>query len=56
MLFPLTGIVIGIVLGAIQARRKGGNSKDMAQWAAVFAMIFGLVGLFALIIVDRVLY
>ncbi|KPP87288.1 MAG: C4-dicarboxylate transporter/malic acid transport protein [Rhodobacteraceae bacterium HLUCCA08] len=56
MLFPLVGIAIGAVLGARLAKSRGGNSKDIAQWAAVFAMIFGLIGLFGVLIIDRIVY
>lgn len=53
MIFPLTGLVFGAILGAFQAKRKGGKRADMIQWALVFAMIFGVIGLFVLIFVDR---
>lgn len=56
MLFPLVGIAIGAVLGAMLAQSRGGNGKDVAQWAAVFAMILGLVGLFGVLIIDRIIY
>ena len=55
MIFPLAGLFIGAVLGAIQARRKGGNGKDQAQWAVVFAMIFGVIGVFVMVLLDRAL-
>ena len=53
MIFPLTGLLIGAILGALRARAKGGKGKDMAQWGAVFAIIFGLIGLFILIFLQR---
>jgi hypothetical protein len=53
MIYPLAGLVLGAILGALQARRRGGNLYDMLQWAAVFALIFGLIGLFFVIIVLR---
>ena len=49
----LTGIVIGAVLGAWRARRQGGNARDMAQWAAVYAILFGLIGLVLTIVIGR---
>jgi len=53
MIFPLAGIFIGAVLGAIKAMHKGGKPADMAQWGAVFAMIFGIIGLFIAVIMTR---
>ena len=53
MIFPLAGILLGALLGAFQAKRKGGKTMDMLQWGAVLAIVFGLIGLFILIYVDR---
>ena len=53
MIYPLAGILIGAALGAYRARRRKGNRLDMAQWAAVHGMIFGLLGLLLLIFLAR---
>ena len=53
MIFPLSGLLIGAILGALRAKSKGGKGKDMLQWGAVFAIIFGLIGLFILIFLQR---
>ncbi|MEO1639338.1 MAG: hypothetical protein AAFU41_08850 [Pseudomonadota bacterium] len=53
MIFPLIGMLIGAVIGVLRARAKKGNAKDMVQWGAVFAIIFGLIGLFLLIFLQR---
>ncbi len=53
MIFPLSGILIGAAIGAMRAKARGGNTRDMLQWAAVFAMIFGLIGLFTLVFIER---
>lgn len=53
MIFPLGGLVLGALLGAFRAKSRGGNTADMAQYAAVFAMIFGVIGLFAMVIITR---
>ena len=53
MIFPLGGIVLGAIIGAIRARMRGGKVLDMLQWAAAFAVILGLVGLFALVFIQR---
>ena len=53
MIYPVAGLVIGAIFGALRARARGGKGLDMLQWAAVNAMIFGIVGLFVLIFIER---
>ena len=53
MIYPLAGLVIGAALGALGAKSKGGKPLDLAQWAAVGAILCGLVGLFVLIFIER---
>ena len=53
MIYPLAGLLIGAILGAAGARRQGGRRLDLLQWAAVGAIIGGLVGLFVLIAIER---
>ena len=53
MIIPLAGLFLGAVLGALRAKSKGGNRLDMVQWGAVFAILFGIIGLFILIILQR---
>lgn len=53
MIFPLGGMILGAIIGVIQAKRKGGKGLDMAQWGAVYAILFGLIGLFVLIFIER---
>ena len=48
MIFPLAGLLIGAILGALRAKMRGGTTFDLLQWGAVFAMGFGLIGLFIL--------
>ncbi|WP_291839936.1 hypothetical protein [Limimaricola sp.] len=53
MIFPLAGIVLGALVGALRARAQGGKTLDMLQWGAVFAIIGALIGLAILIGIDR---
>ena len=53
MIYPLAGIVIRAVLGAVGAKRQEGKTADLLQWAAVGAMICGIIGLFVLIFIER---
>lgn len=51
ILFP--ALILGATLGYMQAARRGGNRLDRLQFAAVYALIFALIGLFATILIDR---
>jgi len=53
MIFPFGGMLLGAIIGAIGAKMKGGKTLDLLQWAAVFGMLFGLIGLFTLIFIER---
>ena len=53
-MLPILTAAAGAVAGALTARRRKGNGFDMAQWAAVWAIIGGLAGLLALIVLSRV--
>lgn len=44
---------IGAVIGILQAKRRGGKALDMAQYAGVYAMIFGILGVVVQLIIIR---
>ncbi|MBV7409898.1 hypothetical protein [Maritimibacter sp. DP1N21-5] len=45
--------VFGALLGALQARNRKGKPLDIAQYAAVFAMIFAILGVFVTVFLSR---
>ncbi|WP_195759828.1 hypothetical protein [Paracoccus sp. S-4012] len=51
----LAALILGAVLGWRRAAAIGGNTKDRVQYAAVHAILFALLGMFATILVDRAL-
>lgn len=51
----IAGLVFGGLGGALLARKRGGKGLDMAQYAAGFGIAFGLLGLFATLILDHML-
>ena len=51
----LAASIGGAILGALLARKRHGNGLDMIQYAAGFAIAFALLGLFASIILARIL-
>lgn len=53
MIYPLAGLLIGALLGALGARRREGSGLDLAQWATVGGIMGALAGLFLLILLQR---
>ncbi|MCL4189915.1 MAG: hypothetical protein KJZ85_20140 [Rhodobacteraceae bacterium] len=51
----LAGMLTGALWGAGVARRRQGNGLDIAQYAAAYGILFGLVGLFATVLAERLL-
>ena len=51
----LAGLLGGGAVGALTAKRRGGNRLDMAQYAAGYGIAFGLIGLFLTIFLERML-
>lgn len=49
----LAGLVFGILFGAGLAKRRKGQMKDVLQYAAAYAILFSIIGLFITIIVHR---
>jgi hypothetical protein len=49
------GFLLGAIGGGLRARSGGGKLADIAQYAAVYGILFGLVGLFITVFLDRVL-
>ncbi len=53
MIYPLSGLIFGALFGAFRAKARGGKLADLVQWGIAFAILFGLVGLFVLIFIER---
>ena len=49
----LAGILLGAVWGGVYSRRKGGTRLDVAQYAAVWGIIGGLLFTFLAVGLDR---
>ncbi|WP_415403137.1 apolipoprotein acyltransferase [Tateyamaria sp. SN3-11] len=49
----IAAALIGVFIGALTARKRGGNRLDMAQYAAGYALAFVVVGLIATVLIDR---
>jgi hypothetical protein len=52
MIYSITTL-LGAIAGGIYARRKDGNRFDIAQYAAVWAVIGFMGGMMATIIIAR---
>ncbi|MDK3073122.1 apolipoprotein acyltransferase [Sedimentitalea sp. JM2-8] len=49
----IASVALGAVVGAMTAKRQGGKTADIAQYAAASAMAFGAIGMIATIVIDR---
>lgn len=45
--------LFGALFGGLTARRRQGNRLDIAQYAAVYAIAFALIGVILTVIIDR---
>ncbi len=51
----LACLVIGAIWGSVLAKKRGGKALDIAQYAAGFAIAFMILGLFATVLLDKIL-
>lgn len=49
----LAGLVLGAMYGAMLAKKRGGRGLDRLQYGAVFAIAFGVLGMFLTIFIER---
>lgn len=49
----ILGLLGGGTWGGLLARRRDGNGKDIAQYAAAYGIAWGLIGLILTIIIER---
>jgi len=47
--------IIGAIIGGMTAKKRRGNRKDIAQYAAGYGVAFLIVGMFITVIIDRIL-
>lgn len=52
MIYTIAGL-LGIVLGAWRAKKRGGNAADMAQFAVAHCIAFLLLGFIITLIIHR---
>ena len=53
---PVLGaVLLGALLGLWKAKKRGGNLADMLQYGAVLAILFGILAVFANIIIYRMM-
>ena len=52
-MLPLLTAIAGSILGAFVAVRRKGNGFDIAQYAAVFAVLGFILGIIGIIVLTR---
>ncbi len=45
--------LLGAILGGLTARKRKGSGADIAQYAVVYAIAFGLLGMIATLLLHR---
>ena len=45
--------IAGALFGALAARKRGGKLADIAQYAVASAMVFGIIGMIATVLLHR---
>ena len=48
-------LIVGALVGLFTARKRKGNKLDQLQFAVVYAVAFALLGLFATVVLERML-
>lgn len=54
-MFVIGGLLLGAIGGGLRAKARGGKAADIVQYAVVHAILFGLMGLFITLYLDRML-
>lgn len=49
------GALLGAIIGGTTAKRRKGNWADIAQYAVVYAIAFGLLGFLVTIGIEKML-
>ena len=49
------GLLLGAIGGGLRAKARGGKLADILQYAVVHAILFGILGLFITLYLDRML-
>ena len=49
----IAGLTLGVLFGYWRASKRGGNRFDKTQYMLVHAILFGVIGIFATILMDR---
>ena len=49
----LAALALGIFIGVLAARKRGGNRLDVAQFAAGYGIAFTLIGVFLTLGLER---
>lgn len=47
--------LIGALIGGSRAKKRQGNRLDIAQYAVVYGIAFAIIGLFATVIIERMI-
>ncbi|WP_127900265.1 apolipoprotein acyltransferase [Solirhodobacter olei] len=52
----LAAMLLGAIFGGWRAWRRKGNRLDIAQYAGVYLILFGLIGMVLTIVLQRIYF
>lgn len=52
-MYVIAGLILGALWGGFTARRRGGRTLDIAQYAAVHGLILAVLGMFLTVALNR---
>ncbi len=52
-MFEIAALVAGAALGGWRAKSRGGNGFDIAQYAAIHGLLFGVIAIFISVMIAR---
>ncbi|MFC4668453.1 apolipoprotein acyltransferase [Seohaeicola nanhaiensis] len=47
------GGLLGVLIGSLTAKKRGGSGADMAQYGAGYGIAFALIGMIATVVIER---
>lgn len=47
------GGLLGVLIGCLTAKKRGGSGADMAQYGAGYGIAFALIGMIATVVIER---
>lgn len=50
----IAAALLGALFGGFKAKRRKGNAADIAQYSAVYFILFAIIGLIITIVIEKI--